>query len=261
MVNEIDEHYTIGSLVPSVLKEQRETHMKGGIYHLNQIDMAYNSNRIEGSKLSHEQTRYIYETDTVLGDALVNDVIEVVNHFKLFDYMLDHINDPVSSEKLKEYHRVLKGGTKDVTRDWFVVGDWKQLENTVGEANAKTTPPERVESEMTSLLERLPDGAMSFDQIIDFHVAFESIHPFQDGNGRIGRIIMFEQCLQNDILPFIVLDDQKAYYYRGLQNYKTEKDWLLDTCRSFQDDYHKRYRKYIPVPSAPSSLRTRVAEA
>ncbi|MDR1359036.1 MAG: Fic family protein [Coriobacteriales bacterium] len=241
----MQDEYSIDTVaLREMLQAQRRTQMKGGIYHYNQIDFAYNSNRIEGSRLTHEQTRYIFETKTVEGMAPVNDVIEMVNSFRLFDQMLDKLDTPLTAEKMKEYHRILKAGTLDAQQDWFVVGDWKKLGNVVGET--ETTKPEDVEGAIATLLASFPQSeVLSFDDIIDFHWRFESIHPFQDGNGRIGRIIMFEQCLQNDILPFIVLDDEKYYYYRGLQEYPTEKGFLLDTCRSFQDKYFATYKDMV----------------
>jgi Fic family protein len=239
-----DEYSISATVLREMLLAQRKTQMKGGIYHSNQIDLAYNSNRIEGSKLTHEQTRYIFETKTVDGIAPVNDVIEMVNHFRLFDYMLDGLEAPLTTEKMKEYHRILKTGTFDAQQDWFIVGDWKKLGNAVGDA--KTTEPDEVDGAIAALLADLPQGEeLSFNDIIDFHWRFESIHPFQDGNGRVGRIITFEQCLQNDILPFIVLDDDKHFYYRGLAKYSEEQGFLLDTCRSFQDKYYAAYKDMI----------------
>jgi Fic family protein len=236
----LDEYSIDTARLREMLLAQRRTQMKGGIYHFNQIDLAYNSNRIEGSKLTHDQTRYIFETKTVEGIAPVNDVIEMVNHFRLFDYMLDNLNATLSVEKMKEYHRILKSGTLDAQQDWFVVGDWKKLANEVGDT--KTTRPEEVDFAVAELLDCYARSTeLSFEDIVDFHHRFESIHPFQDGNGRIGRIIMFEQCLQCGILPFIVLDDDKYFYYRGLKTYESEKGFLLDTCRSFQDKYFASY--------------------
>jgi Fic family protein len=239
-----DEYSIDTAMLREMLKSQRRTQMKGGVYHFNQIDLAYNSNRIEGSKLTHDQTRYIFETRTVDGVAPVNDVIETVNHFRLFDYLLDNLDVGLSAAKIKEYHHILKNGTLDAQQDWFVVGDWKKLENEVG--TTRTAKPEEVDAAVAELIGRYGQGkALGFEDIIDFHHRFESIHPFQDGNGRIGRIIMFEQCLQNDILPFIVLDDDKFFYYRGLREYENEKGFLLDTCRSFQDKYYASYKGMI----------------
>jgi Fic family protein len=233
-------------MILRLLQDQRATGMKGGIYHQNQIDLAYNSNRIEGSKLSHDQTRYIFETGSIDGLALVNDVVEAANHFRAFDCMLDNLNIDLNAEKLKQYHLILKTGTKDADQDWFAVGDWKRLGNMVG--GTETTPPEKVGGAIDELLALYPQGKpMEFADIVDFHYRFESIHPFQDGNGRVGRLAMFEQCLRNKILPFIVLDEEKGFYYRGLSNYDKDKNWLLDTCRHFQDGYHSKYKSLFTL--------------
>lgn len=239
-----DEEYAIRSgRFARALREQRSMGLKGGLYHLNQIQMAYNTNRIEGSRLSEDQTRYIYETRTVVGDASVDDVIETANHFRAFDLMLDRYGRPLTAAAIKEYHRVLKSGTKDAERDWFAVGDWKRVPNAVG--NIETTAPDQVEAAIAELLVAHA-GPMTFEEICDFHHRFESIHPFQDGNGRVGRLILFEQCLANDIMPFIVLDEQKAFYYRGLAEYERQPGFLRETFRSFQDSYAERYGKYLP---------------
>lgn len=218
--------------------------LKGGLYHLNQIQMAYNTNRIEGSQLTEDQTRYIYETRTVLGDALVDDVVEASNHFCMFDMMLDQVGKPFTAEALKDYHRVLKTGTADAEKSWFAVGDWKRLPNVVGN-QAETTPPDKVAQAIDDLLSKTP-SQMGFEDICDFHHRFESIHPFQDGNGRVGRLVMFGQCLANGIMPFIVTDDEKAFYYRGLAEYDETPGFLRDTFRHFQDLYYERYRRYLP---------------
>lgn len=233
------------------LLDQRRTRMHGGIYHLNQIEMAYNSNRIEGSQLSQDQTRFIYETQTVLGDAPVNDVIEVVNHFRAFDVMLDHALEPITAQMVKGYHRVLKTGTVDADREWFAVGDWKRVANEVG--GIETTPPARVASDIDELLSQ-SQARMTFEEICDFHVRFETIHPFQDGNGRVGRLLLFQQCIANEIMPFIVLDENKAYYYRGLTEYENEPGFLRETFRAAQDAYYARYARFIPP--APTAART-----
>jgi Fic family protein len=175
-----------------ILREQREMQLKGGIYHLTQIAMAYNSNRIEGSALSVEQTWYLYERRTVLGEAPLNDVVETSNHFRAFDVMLDRVGEPNTAESIKEYHRILKSGTQDAEKDWFAVGDWKKLVNEVG--GIATTPPSEVQQEINSLVTGTP-AEMTFGDVCDFHVRFEQIHPFQDGNGQVGRLILFEQCL------------------------------------------------------------------
>jgi Fic family protein len=243
-MKQTDEYAVEAPRFIQTLIEQRQKRLKGGVYHLNQIEMAYNSNRIEGSRLTREQTRYIYDTKSVFDHANVDDVIETVNHFRLFDYMLDNLQTPLDDGKIKEYHRILKSGTSDSDLSWFKVGDWKALANEVGET--RTSSPENVSSDIGSLLQSFGNNNMTFNDIADFHYRFERIHPFQDGNGRVGRIILFEQCLKNCIMPFIVLDEQKDFYYRGLSKYPAEKGYLLDTLRSFQDAYYKKYQEFIP---------------
>ncbi|MGO1543921.1 MAG: Fic family protein [Gulosibacter sp.] len=228
------------------LREQRAARLKGGLYHLTQIAMAYNTNRIEGSQLDEEQTRYIYETRTVSGEAVpVDDVVETMNSFELFDAMLDAMDEPISTDRLREYHRILKRGTAQSRLNWFAVGDWKRVPNEVG--GQRTTAPEEVDVAMAELFEQAPTmGEMTFTDIADFHHRFESIHPFQDGNGRVGRIVMFQQCLQNGIMPFVVLDAQKEFYYRGLREYENEPGFLRETLRSFQDAYYERFAEFVP---------------
>ena len=237
-----DEYAIDARVFRDALVEQRNMGLKGSLYHQTQIMMAYNSNRIEGSKLSAEQTRYIYETRMVSGDASVDDVVEAANHFRLFDAMLDAVGTPLTAGRVREYHRILKSGTSDADKDWFVVGGWKSRANVVG--GRDTTPPRLVGAAMDDLLE-LYSGPMTFEDIADFHYRFESIHPFQDGNGRVGRVLMFEQCLANGIMPFIVLDDEKLFYYRGLAQYEDQKGFLLDTFRHFQDLYYDGYAKFL----------------
>ncbi|MHA3725154.1 Fic family protein [Leucobacter sp. HY1910] len=244
-----DEFQINASRFIETLIEQRAMRLKGGLYHLNQIQMAFNSNRIEGSRLSEDQTRYIYETQTVSGEALsVDDVVETANHFRAFDWMLDHLDEPLGRDKICEYHRILKSGTSDAAKPWFVVGGWKAVANEVG--GTATSRPADVDRHMSELLEATP-ARMLFNDIADFHHQFESIHPFQDGNGRVGRLLMLEQCLRNNIMPFIVLDEQKEFYYRGLKNYGEEPGFLRETLRSFQDRYHDRYAPFVP-PQAHS---------
>lgn len=228
------------------LREQRQMHLKGGLYHLNQVLMAYNTNRIEGSRLDEEQTRYIYETRTVSGDGVpVDDITETVNSFALFDAMIDRYDQPITAQTLKDYHRILKTGTGDAQKTWFAVGGWKHVANEVG--GLPTTAPADVNAAIDDLIGRTEAaGEMSFEDITEFHYRFERIHPFQDGNGRVGRAVMFQQCLQNGIMPFIVLDSQKAFYYRGLAEYETEPGFLRETFRSFQDAYYERFAKFVP---------------
>lgn len=226
----------------TMLLAQRRSHMKGGIYHLTQIAMAYNSNRIEGSTLTEDQTRFLYETKTVVGEAHINDVVETTNSFRAFDEMLDNVGKPLTAEAMKTYHRILKSGTLDAQQEWFRVGDWKAVANEVG--GRVTSSPEQVAGDTARLLENVTQQ-MSFEDICDFHVAFERIHPFQDGNGRVGRLIMFGQCLANHIMPFVVLDEKKAFYYRGLSAYDDEPGFLRETFRSFQDAYYQRFQDFV----------------
>ena len=242
-----------------VLLEEKQMHLKGGLYHKTQVNMAYNSNRIEGSRLSEEQTRYIYETNSILneGDEPLNvdDIMETVNHFQCFDYMLDRVDDLLSEEMIKEFHRLLKTNTSDAKKEWFRVGDYKLRPNVVGDE--KTASPAKVPQEMAKLLaEYNSKKQITFEDIVDFHQRFESIHPFQDGNGRVGRIIMFKECLKHDIMPFIIDEQHKWYYYRGLKEYKKEKGYLLDTCGSAQDMYERLVRYFFPVQADKIDIDT-----
>jgi Fic family protein len=230
----------------AALLEQRRMKLKGGLYHLTQIVMAYNSNHIEGSQLTAEQTRYLYETNTVVGDARVDDVVETVNHFRLFDRMLDSVGTDLTAARIREYHALLKSGTSDADKEWFAVGDWKRVANVVG--GRDTTPPSEVGPAIDGLLADYAGRTLTFEDICDFHYRFESVHPFQDGNGRIGRLILFEQCLAHGLMPFIVLDDEKAFYYRGLAAYDDEPGFLRDTFRHFQDSYAAAFAKYVAAP-------------
>ena len=236
----------------NMLKEEMEMKLKGGLYHQTQVKLAFNSNRIEGSRLSEEQTRYIFETNTIgmeNGDAAnVDDIIETVNHFTCFDYMLARASQELSEDMIKEFHRILKTGTSDARKDWFRVGGYKARPNAVGDT--KTTPPGKVAEEMGKLLAVYNRKAsVTFDDIVEFHHKFECIHPFQDGNGRIGRLIMFKECLRNGILPFIIDHNRKMFYYRGLKEFLTEKGYLMDTCRSAQDEYEKLVKYFFPGES------------
>ena len=221
------------------LREQKEMHMKGGIYHRTQIDLTYNSNHIEGSRLTHEQTRYIFETNTIgISDegVRVDDVIETVNHFRCIDMIIDHATDKLSEGFIKDLHQELKQGTSDSRKDWFRVGDYKILPNEVG--GIETCPPEEVHKQMKALLSAYNQKkSHDLEDIIDFHQRFESIHPFQDGNGRVGRLVMFKECLASAIVPFIITDDLKMYYYCGLHNWPKIKGYLLDSCLTAQDNY------------------------
>ncbi|MDR0435474.1 MAG: Fic family protein [Propionibacteriaceae bacterium] len=230
----------------TTLLQERQQKTKGGLYHLNQILMAYNTNRIEGSQLTEDQTRYIYETRTVEGAVRIDDVVETSDHFRMLDLMLENVGRPLTCELIKGYHRLLKAGTSDAALDWFAVGDWKRTSNTVG--GIDTAEPEQVDGAIRTLLADYPaERAMAFDDVCDFHFRFETIHPFQDGNGRVGRLIMFGQCLANGIMPFIVLDSERFYYYRGLSEYAVAPGYLRDTFRHFQDVYHDMFKKYVAV--------------
>ena len=233
-----------------VLREQKEMKLKGNLYHNTQIVFAYNTNHIEGSKLTEDQTRYIYETNTLLTEkesiTNLDDIIETANHFKLVDYMLDVADKELTEVMIKEFHKILKDGTSDSRKDWFNVGDYKKLANEVG--GLKTTDPKNVERDMKKLLDWYKNiKKVTINEIIEFHAKFEKIHPFQDGNGRIGRIIAFKECLKYNIVPFIILDKDKLFYYRGLYQYQTnkEKGYLIDTCLNAQDQYREMIRYYL----------------
>lgn len=236
--------------VLEVLREQKEMGLKGNLYHNTQIMFSYNTNHIEGSKLTEEQTRYIFETNTILFEggtvASVDDILETANHFKLVDYMLDIADQNLTEDIIKKFHKILKEGTMDSRKEWFNVGDYKKLVNEAG--NMKTSSPKQTPKDMKKLMEwynSLPK--VTIKEIIEFHARFEKIHPFQDGNGRVGRIIAFKECLKNNIIPFIILDKDKLYYYRGLKEYqnKTEKGYLIDTCLNAQDEYTKMIEYYL----------------
>ena len=234
--------------VLEVLREQKEMKLKGNLYHNTQIIFAYNTNHIEGSKLTEDQTRYIYETNTLLTEketiTNLDDIIETVNHFKLVDYMLDVADKELTEGMIKEFHKILKEETSDSRKDWFNVGDYKKLANEAG--NMKTTLPKNVQKDMIKLMQWYNSlGKITIENIIEFHYRFECIHPFQDGNGRVGRIISFKECLKNNIVPFIILDKDKLFYYRGLKEYKTEKGYLIDTCLNAQDQYKKMIKYYL----------------
>jgi Fic family protein len=213
--------------------------LKGSIYHRIQIDLTYNSNHIEGSKLTHDQTRYIYETNTIgiTSDAInVDDILETVNHFRCIDFIIDHAEERLTEDMIKQIHQLLKSGTSDSRKDWFAVGDYKRLPNEVG--GMETCPPENVHRQMKALLSEYNGKKhKSFNDILDFHVRFEQIHPFQDGNGRVGRLLMFKECLANHIVPFIITDDLKLFYYRGLREWGHVDGFLTDTCLTAQDQF------------------------
>ena len=233
-----------------VLREQKDMKLKGNLYHNTQIIFSYNTNHIEGSRLTEDQTRYIYETNTILFEenevAKVDDILETANHFKLVDYMLEIADRELTEEMIKKFHKILKEGTSDSIKEWFNVGEYKKLPNEAG--SMKTTDPKNVEKDMIKLLEWYKTlSNITIKEIIEFHSRFEKIHPFQDGNGRVGRIIMFKECLKNNIVPFIILDKDKLFYYRGLKEYQSnkEKGYLIDTCLNAQDQYKSIIKDFL----------------
>ena len=219
------------------LKREKESSLKGGVYHKIQIDLTYNSNHIEGSRLSHDQTRFIFETKTlgITDDAVkVDDIVETVNHFRCIDLAIEGANTKLSESFIKQLHYILKTGTTDAMKSWFKVGDYKMIENEVG--GSETVRPEDVATEMKTLLaDYNSKSEITFDDILNFHVRFESIHPFQDGNGRVGRLIMFKECLKHNIVPFIITEELKMFYNRGIKEWKNERGYLRDTCLTGQD--------------------------
>lgn len=233
----------------SILQEEKRTKYAGGIYHKTQIDLTYNSNHIEGSRLTHDQTRYIFETNTIgIENEVLNvdDVIETSNHFRCIDLIIDHAASTLSEHFIKKLHHILKTSTSDSHKDWFAVGEYKRLPNEVG--GMQTSLPEEVADKMKALLSdynAVPKKTL--DDILDFHVRFERIHPFQDGNGRVGRLIMFKECLKYNIVPFIIEENLKLFYYRGLKEWYNEKGYLTDTCLTAQDKY-KAYLDYFRIP-------------
>lgn len=231
-----------------ILREQKEGKYSGGIYHRTQIDLTYNSNHMEGSRLTRNQTRYIFETNTVgvENEVLnVDDVIETVNHFHCIDLVIDHADDILSEKFIKELHLTLKNVTSDSRKDWFAVGKYKKTPNEVG--GMDTALPEEVADKMKTLLKEYNViKEKTLEEILDFHVKFERIHPFQDGNGRVGRLIMFKECLKHNIVPFIIEDNLKLFYYRGLKEWDNEKGYLTDTCLTAQDKY-KTYLNYFRI--------------
>ena len=222
-----------------ILAEEKSAKLHGGIYHKLQIELTYNSNHMEGSRLTHDQTRYIYETNTIgITDQTVrvDDVIETANHFRCIDHIIDKANASITESLMKQLHFILKNGTSDSRLDWFAVGDYKRLPNEVG--GQETTPPELVASEIRKLLEWYNSiEVKNFKDILEFHYQFECIHPFQDGNGRVGRLLLFKECLKHNIVPFVIDEQLKLYYYRGLKEWKKEPGFLTETCYAAQDKF------------------------
>ncbi|HAP21233.1 MAG TPA: cell filamentation protein Fic [Lachnospiraceae bacterium] len=231
-----------------ILQDEKAGRYSGGIYHKTQIELTYNSNHMEGSRLTHDQTRYIFETNTINAEnevINVDDVIETLNHFRCVNMIIDHAKTALTEKFIKELHLTLKSGASDSEKDWFAVGGYKKLPNEVG--GMSTTPPEEVADSVKALLaEYHAKDKKTFEDILDFHVKFERIHPFQDGNGRVGRLIMFKECLKYNIVPFIIEDDLKIFYYRGLKEWNHEKGYLTDTCLAMQDRY-KTYLDYFRI--------------
>ena len=223
------------------LRQEKERRLKGGIYHRTQIDLTYNSNQIEGSRLTKEQTRYIFETNTLgvtTENTRIDDILETVNHFRCIDYIIDHATEKITEPHVKQLHLMLKHNTSDSLKSWFAVGDYKRLPNEVG--GEETALPQDVQKRMKALLATYnANKKVTFDDILDFHVQFERIHPFQDGNGRVGRLLMFWQCLHHNIVPFIITEELRMFYYRGLQNWGQVNGYLHDTCLTAQDEYKK----------------------
>lgn len=228
----------VSSLLQALI-EQKEGGMRGGIYHRTQIDLTYNSNHMEGSRLTKEQTRYIFETNTIGfsdGATNVDDIIETTNHFRCVDFIIDRALEPLSECIIKQLHYLLKSGTSDASKSWFAIGDYKRLPNEVG--GMVTVEPDQVSKAIQQLLKDYRSmKSVGLEDILDFHQRFEAIHPFQDGNGRVGRLIMFKECLAHDIVPFIITDELKMFYYRGLREWKRVPGYLSDTCLTAQDNY------------------------
>lgn len=245
----LNKHVDMPKTLLDVLRAEKAAKLHGGIYHRVQIDLTYNSNHIEGSRLTHDQTRFIFETNTIGmsdGAVKVDDVVETANHFKCIDMVIDSAAHVLSEAFIKQLHATLKSGTSNSRQDWFAVGDYKKLPNEVG--GMDTAQPEEVASQMKKLLsEYNANKEKSFDDLLDFHYRFKRIHPFQDGNGRVGRLVLFKECLRNNIVPFIIDEDTKLYYYRGLKEWERERGYLRDTCLAAQDKF-KKYLDYFRIP-------------
>lgn len=232
--------------IGGILAIEKTSRLKGGLYHQVQVDLTYNSNHLEGSRLTHDQTRWIFETMTVgemMPEVSVNDIVETANHFRCIDLVIDTYGARITESYIKRLHLTLKNGTSDSRKEWFAVGDYKRLPNSVNDI--ETVLPENVHEEMLALLAdyegRKPK---TFDDILDFHVRFETIHPFQDGNGRVGRLLLFKECLKANILPFIIDESLKRFYYRGLHEWSSIREYLRDTCRTGQDRFAEILSKY-----------------
>ena len=251
LLKEEKEDYDVSKInILNCLREQKEMKLKGNLYYDTQITFAYNTNHIEGSRLTEDQTRFIYETNSILPDGntviSIDDILETTNHFKLVDYMLDIADEKLTEDIIKNFHKILKTGTSDSMKSWFNVGEYKKLNNEVGVI--KTSLAKNVKRDILNLMDWYNSlDKVTIKEIIEFHARFEKIHPFQDGNGRIGRIIAFKECLKNNIVPFIILDRDKLFYYRGLKEYQLnkEKGYLIDTCLNAQDQYLEKVKYYL----------------
>lgn len=244
-----------------ILKQEKSGKVSGGIYHKIQIEFTYNSNHIEGSRLTHDQTRYIYETNTigVANETFnVDDIVETANHFRCIDMVIDQAAYVMTEKFIKELHAVLKNGTSDSRKDWFVVGGYKKLPNEVG--GVETVAPEQVHEEIQKLLKSYNQSkTKTMDEILDFHVRFERIHPFQDGNGRVGRLLLLKECLKNNVVPFIIDESLKMFYYRGLHEWNREKGYLRDTCLTAQDQF-KVYLDYFRIPYCKDEINVNIMD-
>ena len=245
----INKRQGISKNLLEALKNEKESNLKGGIYHRIQVDLTYNSNHIEGSTLTHDQTRHVFETKTIeISNQPVNtdDLIETINHFECIRLIIDNASHLLTESLIKKLHYILKRGTSDSEKEWFAVGDYKRLPNEVG--GRETTPPEKVGSEMKKILRKYNETKKkTFEDIVAFHADFEWIHPFQDGNGRIGRLIMFKECIRNNVVPFIIDERTKLFYYRGFDEWRQERGYLLDTCLNAQDAF-KKHLDYFKIP-------------
>ncbi len=247
--NRINKKVFLPTNLLEVLIAEKKAKLSGGIYHKIQVELTYNSNHIEGSRLTHDQTRYIFETNTIgmeQGSIKIDDLVETANHFKCIDLVIEYAKKTMSESLIKELHRTLKNGTTDARQEWFAVGDYKKLPNTVGDM--ETALPEEVADKMKKLLLSYNQKEQkTLDDLLDFHYQFEYIHPFQDGNGRIGRLLLFKDCLKYNIVPFIIDEKLKLYYYRGLKEWNTQRGYLRDTCLTAQDKF-KKYLDYFKIP-------------
>ena len=244
----VNKHSALPRTLLEVLQAEKASRLSGGIYHKVQIDFTYNSNHMEGSRLTHDQTRYIFETNTIgVQETTLNvdDIVETANHFRCIDLIIDRAGSIINEALIKQLHAMLKNGTSDSRKDWFVVGDYKKLPNEVG--GKVTALPKEVPAKMKELVAAYnAKKERTFDELLDFHYRFECLHPFQDGNGRIGRLLLFKECLRYNIVPFIIDEESKLFYYRGLKEWQNERGFLRDTCLAAQDKF-KTYLDYFQI--------------